>query len=69
MKKETNQRKIKTITEQEETENNSLSVNREAIPDGVYFITGKLLANGRQVNNAKTPQNATKSRRLRHPLR
>lgn len=36
---ETNQRKMRTIIAQEETESNSLAENNEAIPDGVYFIT------------------------------
>ena len=36
---ETNQRKMRNIFAQEETESNSLAENNEAIPDGVYFIT------------------------------
>lgn len=36
---ETNQRKIRTVFAQEETESNSLAEDNEAIPDGVYFIT------------------------------
>lgn len=37
---EINQRKMRNIFAQEETEGNSLAENNEAIPDGVYFIAG-----------------------------
>lgn len=37
---EINQRKMRNIFAQEETEVNSLAENNEAIPDGVYFIAG-----------------------------
>lgn len=36
---ETNQRKMRNVFAQEETEGNSLAENNEATPDGVYFIT------------------------------